>query len=175
MAGLTQTIIEELKAHEPVTRRVLERVPADKLDWKPGEKAMSLGELALHLAAGPAISTGFLLEDSVDFGAIDRTPQHPNSVEQILETFDQSLATGIANLEAMTDEQATATWAVYNGDTELMSMPRLAWLRMITINHLVHHRGQLTTYFRCLGVPVPSIIGPSADENPFDVAAAASA
>ncbi len=173
MPGLTQSFIEELKAYEPVTRRCLERVPADKLDWRPGPKAMTLGELALHLATGPAIGTGLLQEEGVDFAAIDRTLPQPERVEEILAAFDQGMAAGIANLEAMTDAQATATWAVYNGEIELMSMPRLAWLRMILIDHLVHHRGQLTTYFRCLDVPVPSVIGPSADENPFEVPAAA--
>jgi uncharacterized damage-inducible protein DinB len=158
-------ILQEFDNEAGTTRRVLERVPSDKLGWKPHEKSMSLGVLALHVAASPAVICGWAAQDETTFKG-EATPP-PTSTAEILAAHDQGVKTVKETLGKLGDEGLTKMWTAKAGGNTLMTMPKTALVRSIVMNHWIHHRGQLSVYLRLLDVPVPSIYGPSADENPF--------
>lgn len=158
-------IVQELENEATTTRRVLERVPSDKLAWKPHAKSMSLGELALHVATSPGVICGWAAQDVTQFKG-DPLPK-PTSTEQILAAHDQSIKTSKELLGQIGDAGLDQMWTAKAGDNTLMSMPKGSLVRAIVMNHWIHHRGQLSVYLRLLDVPLPSIYGPSADENPF--------
>jgi len=163
--SMTQAILQEFDNEAGTTRRVLERVPTDKLDWKPHPKSMSLGVLALHIAGSPAVIAGWAAQDETVLAG-DKTPP-PTSTAQILAAHDAGVKTVKETLTKIGDEGLTKMWKATAGGNTLMSMPKMALVRAIVLNHWYHHRGQLSVYLRLLDVPVPSIYGPSADENPF--------
>jgi uncharacterized damage-inducible protein DinB len=147
-------LVDELKVEASTTERVLARVPEAHLAWKPHVKSMSLGQLALHVATLPSLVAQFLSGDALDFDAVPKTPPTVGSHAELLEAFAASTGQAQAFLTDLTDERALATW-------------RAAMLRSLLFNHWYHHRGQLVVYLRLLDVPVPSVYGPTADENPF--------
>jgi uncharacterized damage-inducible protein DinB len=163
--SMTAAFLQEFDNEAGTTRRVLERVPADKLGWKPHPKSMSLGELALHVAASPAVITGWCTEDETAFTG-EKTPQ-PTSSAEILAAHDRGVKTVKENLTKVGDEGLKGMWSGKAGGATLMTMPKAVLVRAVVLNHWIHHRGQLSVYLRLLDVPVPSIYGPSADENPF--------
>jgi len=162
---LADTILMELDQEAQTTRRVLDRIPEDKLTWKPHLKAYSLGQLALHIASVPATVTSIAVPDSMEAPSFSQP--EAKSRKEVLDTFSKSLETAKDNLNKMDDARLNATWSLTKNGKVLMSIPRIAFLRSILMNHNYHHRGQLSVYLRILDVPVPSIYGPSADENPF--------
>jgi uncharacterized damage-inducible protein DinB len=162
---LADSILIELDQEAQTTKRVLERIPDDKLAWKPHPKSFSLGQLALHIASVPAGVTAIVMQDSVE--APNFTQPEPKSRREILDTFSKALESAKSNLRTMDDARMAATWNLTRGGKVVMSVPRGAFLRSVLLNHVYHHRGQLSVYLRMLDVPVPSIYGPSADENPF--------
>ena len=162
---LTDSFILELTSEATTTRRVLERVPADKLSWRPHQKSMTLGQLALHIAALPGAIAELVTQLSVE------PPVPPlreaTSRDQLLSTLDESVEKATAKLSGWGDDGLKAVWKITRGSQTLLEMPRAAVIRSVMLNHWYHHRGQLSVYLRQVGVPVPSIYGPSADENPF--------
>jgi uncharacterized damage-inducible protein DinB len=164
--GLLDGILQELDQEAQTTRRVLERVPDDRLTWRPHEKARTLGELALHVAIVPGAVAELVASQSTV-----QVPQfsdpRPQSASELITALDESIAKAKKTLGGMDDAALKATWRMMNGERELFAIPRVAMLRSIMLNHWYHHRGQLTVYLRQLDVPIPSIYGPSADENPF--------
>jgi len=158
-------ILMELEQEAIATRRLLERVPDDKLSWKPHPKSMSLGQLALHIAGVPATISGMAQQDT--FAIVGFSQSEPASRKELLATFEESLRTAKERIGGMGDDRVTETWRATRNGKELMAMPRIAVLRAILLNHWYHHRGQLTVYLRMLEVPLPSVYGPTADENPF--------
>lgn len=167
MTTLMQTMAAELEHESQATRKLLERMPADKGDWAPHPRAMPLGQLAMHIATLPGGIAKMVLGDGVDFAA---NPPHPPAFEshsQIMNSFGPSLAEGLAVLRGISDQQAMQPFRIKQGAKVLMEMPRAGMVRYILLNHLYHHRGQLNTYLRILDVKLPSVYGPSADENPF--------
>jgi uncharacterized damage-inducible protein DinB len=158
-------LIQEFEAEAKTTRRVLERVPSDKLTWTPHSKSMSLGKLAMHVASAPAAISGWPIADQFEFKG-DPTPP-PTSTDQIVAAHDSGVERVKANLQRIGDAGLGASWTATSGGKTLMSMPKAGVLRALLMNHTYHHRGQLSVYLRLLDVPVPSIYGPSADENPF--------
>jgi len=158
-------VLQEFDQEAGTTRRVLERVPTDKLAWKPHPKSMSLGELALHVAASPGVIAGWCAQDVTEFSG-EKAPT-PASTADILAAHDAGVKTVKDTLGKLGDEGLKATWTAKAGGTTLMAMPKTALVRGIVMNHWIHHRGQLSVYLRLLDVAVPSIYGPSADENPF--------
>ena len=158
-------LLQELEQEAQTTRRVLERVPDAHLSWKPHEKSFSLGQLALHIATVPGNVAELATRSS------EQVPQFTQgaakTARELVPTLEQSVAKAKQVLGGMDDATLTATWRLLDGDREVMAMPRAAFLRMVMLNHWYHHRGQLSVYLRQLNVPVPSIYGPSADENPF--------
>jgi uncharacterized damage-inducible protein DinB len=163
---IADTLISELEQEAKATRTLLSRVPEGKLGWKPHEKSMSLGQLANHVAttAGGVAQIGVLEATDVE----NFKPQPvPESTAALLAAFDESLATAKGVLAGLDDAAMEKTWTLRKGGQPMFTLPRAALFRTILLNHLYHHRGQLTVYLRLLDVPLPSIYGPTADENPF--------
>ena len=158
----------EFEHEAATTRRCLERVPADKLTWKPHERSMMLGELAGHIADMTGWATMTMSQDVFDMnpptGEAWKSPKI-ESVPQLLAYYDQGVADAKAAILAADDARYMANWSLASGGNNIMTMPRVAVMRTFILNHLVHHRGQLSVYLRQLDVPVPSIYGPSADEG----------
>ena len=163
--AIVDSILMELDQEAKTTQRVLDRVPEGKLTWKPHAKSYSLGQLALHIARGQGA-----LADAADqeVFVFSGNPQaQPASVKEIMDAFAQSTAHAKEVLGKMDDQRITANWSATAGGKTIMAVPRIVFIRAILMNHIYHHRGQLSVYLRLLDVPVPSIYGPSADENPF--------
>lgn len=160
-------ILMEIEQESKVTQRVLDRVPEDKLTWKPHPRSSSLGQLAMHIAVAQGRLATIVLKDTHDIGAGPAPPPQPGSQKEILEAFSESTATAKESLKKLNDSQLMATWTLTKNGKVLISAPRAGFIRSILMNHIYHHRGQLSVYLRMLEVPVPSIYGPSADENPF--------
>ena len=156
----------ELDREAGTTRRVLERVPDDKLAWKPHQKSMSLGQLSLHIAQVPGAIAGFVTEPTLEAPA-KFVQEAARSTGEVMSALEASLVKAKEVLGGMDDATAMSTWTLTREGRTLMSMPRIAVVRAIMLNHWYHHRGQLSVYLRELNVPLPSIYGPSADENPF--------
>jgi uncharacterized damage-inducible protein DinB len=167
MLPAVHALIAELDAETPATRRVLERVPADRFDWRPHPKSMSAGELAQHVAAIPGGVTRFAEADGMDVATRPDRYASCGSRADLLATLDQSVADAREFLEGLDETRAQATWRLTFGDKEIFAMPRLGVMRTMLFNHWYHHRGELVVYLRLLGVPVPIVYGRSADENPF--------
>jgi uncharacterized damage-inducible protein DinB len=165
---VTKAFLAEFENEAQTTRRVLERVPTDKLSWRPHPKSMSLGTLAMHVATSPGVIHGWALDDVTEFGGSGGSPE-PKSTTEIVAAHDQSVARVKEILSGMSDEDVHKPWQARPKGSEqvLFTMPKIALLRTLGLNHTYHHRGQLSVYLRLLDVPVPSIYGPSADENPF--------
>src|SRR5579862_1408457 len=165
---LAESMIHEFEQESATTRRVLERVPQDKLAWKPHAKSMSLGALALHVASGPGFLSSWALKDSVEMsGNMEATPE-PASTAEVLAAHDQGVTATKAALREIGDAGMGKDWKLTTKDgATVMGMPKAALIRTVILNHTYHHRGQLSVYLRLLDVPVPAIYGPSADENPF--------
>ena len=151
MPATAAEVLQEFELESMTTRRVLERVPTDQLTWKPHPKSRSLGQLALHVAIGPGLISQWALRDSMEMPDMGEPPQ-PTSNAQILAVHDDSV-------QKVKTKGAT-----------IMVLPKGVLIRSLALNHLYHHRGQLSVYLRLLNVPVPAIYGPSADENPMSAA-----
>ena len=163
---LVDPFLAELQAEAPATRRVLERVPGDRLAWKPHVKSRSVGELSAHVARVPQAISGFLAGESFDVLA-GRPPLPPiESVDALLSTFEASVAAARSFLQGLDDARARETWRLVAGAKEVFAGPRLSALRALLFNHWYHHRGQLTVYLRLLDIPVPVVYGATADETP---------
>jgi uncharacterized damage-inducible protein DinB len=163
---IVDSILAELDQEAATTRRILERVPNDKLAWTPHPKSMTLGQLALHIAEVPGVIAGFVA------GPVHEAPGEfkqasATSTAQVLAMLDQSLGKAREILNGLDDATIASMWSLQAGGRTILSMPRRAVIRTILLNHWYHHRGQLSVYLRQLDVPIPSIYGPTADENPF--------
>jgi len=162
---LNTALITELKHESVNTRKMLERVPTDKLDWLPHAKSMKLGRLAKHIADLPIWVERILNADEFNFATANFNRQPAASTEDILKLFDERLASAIKTLELTTDETFNAIWTVYRGEQLMFQLPKKVALRNFAFNHIYHHRGQMSVYLRLLDVPVPGMYGPSADET----------
>jgi uncharacterized damage-inducible protein DinB len=162
---LADSILMELEQEGQTTRRVLERIPNDKLSWKPHAKSYSLGQLALHIASAPEKVAALAAMDTVEAPVFSQA--EAKSRYEVLDTFSKSLDSAKDTVGKMDDARLTSIWTLTKDGNTLMTVPRIGFLRSVLLNHVYHHRGQLSVYLRMLDVPVPSIYGPSADENPF--------
>jgi uncharacterized damage-inducible protein DinB len=164
---IADTFLQELEREAATTRRLLERVPDGRMDWRPHPKARTLGELALHVALVPGLVAGFVSLPSPVQAPDFRDPPAPATTRELVQALDESVAKATQILSGMNDATITDTWRLVTGSRELLAMPRAAFMRSVMLNHWYHHRGQLSVYLRILDVPLPSIYGPSADESPF--------
>lgn len=157
---------QELEQESHATRRVLEQIPQDRLGWKPHEKSMTLGQLALHVAGLPGRIAELSTRPSFDVRTQIPRPS-PASVAELLAELERSVETAKGILSGMEDAALSIPWRMVDGEREIMAMPRVALLRTVLFNHWYHHRGQLTVYLRMVGARVPAVYGASADENPM--------
>ena len=165
--SLLENLVHEFREEVTITKRVLDRVPGDRLTWKPHEKSMSLGQLAWHVATVPGGLARILQQDAFDVSQGTFVPPQPKDRQEILAAYEQSSRDGEQFLKSLTEDRAKANWTLFKRDKQLFSRPRVEVVRTIMLNHWYHHRGQLSVYLRMVGVPVPVIYGRSADEDPF--------
>ena len=163
--SLAQSILAEFETQIPITRKFLKRLPEDKLTWKPHQKSMSAGQLALHIARVPGGSVRFVQQNPAQAPDFRNVPQ-PSDLKEIIDTFEESIAVVGDVLPKFGDASLQETWRVLQGDRELLAIPRAQFLRDIMLNHWYQHRGQFSVYLRLLNVAVPASFGPSADELP---------
>jgi uncharacterized damage-inducible protein DinB len=163
---LSELILPEFDQEMASTRKTLERVPEDKLAWKPHAKSFPLGALATHLARIPEWGLTTLQEDFFDIGVPGATTPPPpaKSRQELLDLFDRGVTSLRAALAAAEDAHLMTPWSLRNGEKTMFTAPRVAVLRRMILNHGIHHRAQLGVYLRLNDVPVPAIYGPSADE-----------
>ena len=162
-----QPYLDEIRREAATTRRLIEVLPESKLAWKPHPKSQTLGELARHMATVPSGFAKMLSVDAFDFAQIDKRGAQPTSKVEILDALEQGVRDADAAFSNWGAAELGSTWRGLKDGVEMMVLTKAAVLRNFLCNHLVHHRGQLTVYLRLLDVPVPSVYGPTADENPF--------
>ncbi|HEV8581091.1 MAG TPA: DinB family protein [Thermoanaerobaculia bacterium] len=168
MTTIAELLLAELEREAAGTRRTLERVPEGRNDWKPHEKSMPLGYLAGLVATMPGWIAAMVSQDELDLsmpGELQTRPFETN--RELLQAFDQAMEKARAAFAAAKDENWTKPWRLLVQGHAVSEQPRYIALRDGALNHLIHHRGQLTVYLRLNDVPVPSLYGPSADEQPF--------
>ncbi len=165
-SSIQQNILEELDRELAVTRKVLERVPADKFDFQPHPKSMKLGQLASHIVNLLLFKQLFVQANERDFldQSAPKPPPSPTTTEELLARFDQFSASLRQALRESDDQKLTEGFQLRRGEQVLMDRPKGAALRIMGLNHSIHHRGQLTVYLRLLDIPVPGVYGMSADE-----------
>jgi uncharacterized damage-inducible protein DinB len=166
MASLSQSILNEFREEVPATRRLLERVPNDKLTWKPHEKSRTLAELAMHVAGIPGMADKIVNLDEFSPALLGAGPA-TITTDDIRNAFERNQQQADQVLSALNDERAQEQWRFVFRGKEIFRKTRAAALRTNLLNHLYHHRGQLSVYLRLLDVPLPIVYGPTADENPF--------
>jgi uncharacterized damage-inducible protein DinB len=159
-------LLAELEQEAGTTRRVLERVPQAHLTWKPHPKSLSLGQLAYHVATVPGGVAELAALDTVPDPPVVTYPEAATTAE-LGPLLTESVGKAKQTLAGFDDARMAATWRLQRGGREVMAMPRAAFVRAIMLNHWYHHRGQLLVYLRLLNQSVPSVYGPTADENPF--------
>ncbi|MCH7979287.1 MAG: hypothetical protein IH935_09965, partial [Acidobacteria bacterium] len=157
MARMIDPLLAEMEQEAETTKRVLERVPNDKLGWKPHTKSMSLGQLALHVATIPGSASEILAEDVFEFP--ERTQHAASSAAELVPALEETIKTAKRVAGGFDDKKAMGTWKLMKDGKEIMAAPRIALLRSFMLSHWFHHRGQLSVYLRLLDVPVPSIYG----------------
>lgn len=158
-----QELLKELELEALVTRHYLERVPFEKLEFRPSEKSESLGRLAIHIAEIIAWCTSCVESDKLDF--IDFEPKDIQSTEELLNYFDDLLESAKKSLSEANNEEFEKEWSMVHGEEILFTLPKKQVARLFCMNHLVHHRAQLGVYLRLLDVDVPATYGPSADDE----------
>jgi uncharacterized damage-inducible protein DinB len=165
---ISDTLVPEYQQEMATTRKVLERIPEDKLTWAPHEKSMTMGRLAGHIAEMPGWAVPTMKQDSMDVnppGGPGYESLTATSRAHVLDIFDKNVDAAVAALAGGSDETYMKTWTLLSGGKPVFSMPRVAIVRVMLLSHVIHHRGQLSVYLRLQNVPVPSIYGPSADEG----------
>jgi uncharacterized damage-inducible protein DinB len=162
---LADSLLMELDQEAQTTKRVLDRIPDDKLAWRPHPKSFSLGQLGLHIASAQGNVAAAAALDTAE--APNFSQLEAKSRQEILDAFSKSTQSAKDTLNKMDDARLMAIWSLERNGKAIMQIPRITFIRSVLMNHTYHHRGQLSVYLRLLDVPVPSIYGPSADDNPF--------
>jgi uncharacterized damage-inducible protein DinB len=162
--SIAQALLDEFETQVPITRRFLERLPEEKLTWKPHEKSMTAGQLAYHIASTPGGVVRFVQTNPAQ--APNFAFPQPASCREILEAFDESVAVVREILPTIDDAEMAETWRLVAGEMEVLAQPRGLFLRDVMFSHVYQHRGQFCVYLRILNLPVPASWGPSADEPP---------
>ncbi|HYE74636.1 MAG TPA: DinB family protein [Blastocatellia bacterium] len=167
---LSELLLPEFDNEMKSTRKTLERVPDGKFDWKPHDKSMPLGNLANHLATIPMWAVTTVERDSLNLnppnGEQISLPKGTTTAE-LVAIFDRESAAARAAIAQVSDEELMKPWTLLSGEHKIFTLPKVSVLRGFVMNHLIHHRAQLGVYLRLNDIPVPSVYGPSADENTF--------
>ena len=162
--AIKDALLPEYDHETGTTRRLLERVPDDRLAWKPHEKSMTLGRLATHIAEIPGWVGSIVEKDEFDVGTGGYVPPTIDHVPEIVAMFDRNVAAATETLKRQSNDRLLAKWQLKKKGQLVVEMPRMGMIRSLLMNHLIHHRGQLSVYLRLQNVPLPSIYGPTADE-----------
>jgi uncharacterized damage-inducible protein DinB len=168
--ALSESLLPEFDHEMANTRKTLERVPDDRFDWKPHQKSTSMGGLATHLSNIPTWAVYTISQDSLDLAPEGKPlpPAEPaKSQSDLLYLFDSNVAKARAAIAEASDAELFKSWTLLSNGKQILTLPKIAVLRSFVMNHQIHHRAQLGVYLRLNDIPVPSIYGPSADENPF--------
>lgn len=163
--SLASALIAEIEQEAATARKCLERVPADKFSWKPHEKSTEFVKLAVHIAEMFGWTEAVLRHPELDFAKMDYKPFEPATTEDLANFLDKIVADAIDVLRNTPDDEFFKTWSLKNGDQTYFTLPKAVVMRTFVMNHIIHHRGQLSVYLRLNDIPVPSIYGPSADEG----------
>ncbi len=166
--AISESLLPEIENEAQLTRQMLERVPDDKLAWKPAEKSMSLRQLATHMSMLPNWGVMTLSLDELDVnppGGEPYVPPELNSVAEIVDNFDSEVVKFRDAIAATDDGSFMKPWTLKSGGEDVFTLPKVAVVRGMILNHLIHHRGQLSVYLRLNDVPLPMTYGPSADET----------
>jgi uncharacterized damage-inducible protein DinB len=165
--GLREALIPEFDHEMATTRRLLERVPDQEFEWRPHERSMTLGRLAAHIANIPYWCSLMLETTVFDLDSLppDSERQLPQSSSAVVKEFDAKAGAARGKLAMAIDAELLTPWTLKKGGQEVFTMPRISALRSFVMNHIIHHRGQLSVYLRLKNVPLPSIYGPTADEQ----------
>lgn len=166
--NIAKALLPEFDQEMASTRKTLERVPDDKLDYTPHPRSMTMQALASHLTDLPGWTVPTLLQDSLDLapeGAPKWEPSRYTSSARMVELFDQKVAAARAAIEKATDEEFLKPWSLLLTGKVMFTMPKVAVIRGMVMNHSIHHRAQLAVYLRLNDIPVPALYGPSADEG----------
>lgn len=163
--NIATALVAEMEQEARVTRSCLERIPAEKFDWKPHDKSMTMGRLSSHIAEMFAWTGPTMEQSELDFATMDYKPFEPKTTDELLQFFDKNVAEAIGTLKSYSDEKFMEPWTLKNGETTFFTLPKAAVIRGFVFSHVIHHRGQLSVYLRLNDIAVPSIYGPSADEG----------
>ncbi len=164
--SVAEAFLAEFEPELATTRRFLERLPEDQLNWKPHEKSMTAGQLALHIAQTPLNVLRMAQQDEVPVPNFAGGMPQPANRAEVLKALDESAEFVRRELPRINDARMQATWQAVSNGKAVLTVPRAAFLRSILLNHWYHHRGQFGVYLRLLDVKVPSSYGPSGDEAP---------
>lgn len=159
-------LIMELQEERKSAREVISRIPDDKWDWKPHDKSMGLGQLASHIVETFDWVNSIFDTEVFEFDMANYNPYVSGSRDELLAAFDEKLDAAIDVMSKQSDADVMVNWKMVVDGHVMMEMPRIMVTRMFMVSHLIHHRGQLSVYLRLNDIPVPSIYGPSADEDP---------
>lgn len=162
--SISDSLLPEFDHEMANTRKVLERLPEDKFDWRPHQKSFTMGALATHVATLPFWATMTIERDSIDLSEPMENTEARTRAE-LLDRFDRNTASARAAVAGAGNDRLLAPWSLVSGGTPLFTMPRVAVLRSFVMNHMIHHRAQLGVYLRLNDIAVPALYGPSADEQ----------
>ncbi len=161
---LSQALAAEIKQEAENTNRLFKCIPDDKFDWRPHKKSMTLKQLATHIAELASWPELILSSDELDFANNNLTKPEVNSTADLIALHNANTADTLTKLGQAQDADFTPTWTLRNGETVLLTLPKHAFIRSMSVNHLYHHRAQLGVYLRLLDIPIPGMYGPSADD-----------
>lgn len=164
--SIIQLLVKEMEQEAAITRKMLERVPDDKFDWKPHEKSMALLPLATHIAELPTWTSMALNTSELDFATMDYKPTPVSKTSDLLELHERSLQDGLSRLKQATEDELWPDWTLRNGEQIYSTTSKYEVIRM-SFAQIIHHRAQLGVYLRLLNIPIPGSYGPSADEASF--------
>ena len=162
---LKHAMINEIKHEGAQTKKLLERTPFEQFTWKPHERSMQLGKLAVHIAEIPKWSSRILTSSEFDFTKANYKVAEVNSTAELVQLSENNIQQAIEDFNSLTEEDLLTPWTFRRGEHIMFTMPRAAAIRTLAMNHLLHHRGQLSVYLRLLNIPIPGMYGPSADEG----------
>lgn len=162
---INQALIAELQYESESIRKMLDCIPEQSLNWKPHEKSMPLGRLTMHIAELSGWFVNILEADELDFAKTDYKPIIAKSKEELLKSLEENLKKGTSSLQKASDEIFYSNWKLRSGDTIYFELPKIQVIRSMVLNHIIHHRGQLSVYLRLLNIPLPQVYGPTADER----------
>jgi uncharacterized damage-inducible protein DinB len=165
--AIAQALLSEFDHEMATTRKMLERFPEDKVEWRPHETCMTLGRLAGHVAELATWTTVTINQDKLEMDPTNYKPNIVTSRAAALKQFDETVSSARAAIAGASDETFMKPWTFIAGGKTVFTMPKIAVMRSFVMNHMIHHRGQLAAFYRIAGVPVPSIYGPSKDEQIF--------